>query len=83
MAKSNSGGDEDRIDTIVITIMAAVIGIVLLCSFAIPTIFGTAGLGALTDAQNSEYGGLIKIIVIVLIFGLIIPIVRGYNSRQR
>ena len=74
---------EDRIDRTMMTIIAATLAVVLICSFAIPTITGASGLGALTDAQNSQYGGLISVVVIVLIIGLIIPIVRGYNNKQR
>ena len=81
MADKKSG--EDRIDSTMITIISAVIGVIMICSFAIPVITGSAGLGALTDSQLDKYGGLVGVIVIVLIIGLIIPIVRGYNSGKR
>lgn len=73
----------DKIDASLMTIVSAVLSVVLICSFAIPVITGSAGLGALTNANLAKYGGLIELIVIVLIFGLIIPIVRGYNSNKR
>lgn len=80
MAKQES---EDKITTSLNTIMAAVLSVVLICSFAIPVIMGSAGVGGLTEAWNSKFGGLIEVVVIVLIIGLIIPIVRGYNSNKR
>jgi len=73
----------DKIDASLMTIVAAVLSVVMICSFAIPVITGSAGLGALSAANLSKYGGLIELIVIVLIFGLIIPIIRGYNSNKR
>lgn len=73
----------DKIDATLMTIVAAVLAVVMICSFAIPVITGSAGLGALSAANLSKYGGLIELIIIVLIFGLIIPIVRGYNSNKR
>lgn len=73
----------DKIDASLMTIVAAVLSVVLICSFAIPVITGSAGLGALSNANLAKYGGLIELIIIVLIFGLIIPIVRGYNSSKR
>jgi hypothetical protein len=73
----------DKIDASLMTIVAAVLSVVMICSFAIPVITGTAGLGALSAANLSKYGGLIELIIIVLIFGLIIPIIRGYNSNKR
>lgn len=73
----------DKIDASLMTIVAAVLSVVLICSFAIPVITGSAGLGALSSGNLDKYGGLIELIIIVLIFGLIIPIVRGYNSNKR
>lgn len=74
---------EDKVDSISSTLFATVFGVILLCSFAIPVILGDAGLGALTAAQESKYGGLIGVIVIVLILGLILPIIKGYNRAKR
>ena len=73
----------DKIDASLMTIVSAVLSVVLICSFAIPVITVSAGLGALSSGNLAKYGGLIELIVIVLIFGLIIPIVRGYNSNKR
>jgi len=73
----------DKIDASLMTIVAAVLSVVMICSFAIPVITGSAGLGALSAANLTKYGGLIELIIIVLIFGLIIPIIRGYNSNKR
>lgn len=80
MAKSES---DDKITSSLNTIMAAVLSVVLICSFAIPVIMGSAGVGGLSSDWYDKYGGLIEVVVIVLIIGLIIPIVRGYNSGKR
>lgn len=75
---------EDGLDRTVNTIMAATIGVILLCSFALPVITGGAGIGALVGIEDADtYKSLIGVVAIVLIIGLIIPIVRGYNSRKR
>ena len=73
---------EDKVDSISTTVFATVLGVILICSFAIPTILGSAGLGALTEAQQTQYGGLIGVIVIVLILGLLLPVIKGYNSKR-
>ena len=83
MAKAEKDGLEEKVDSITFTIVSTVFGVILLCSFAIPVILGDAGLGALTAAQDAKYGGLIGVIVIVLILGLILPIVKGYNKSKR
>lgn len=73
----------DRLDHILMTIMSATIGVIMLCSFAIPTITGSAGIGALVGDNATKYGPLLGVVVIILIIGLIIPIIRGYNAKQR
>lgn len=72
----------DKVDNIAFTIFATVFGVILICSFAIPVIFGSAGLGALTEDQASQFGGLITVIVIALILGLLLPVIKGYNHKR-
>lgn len=81
MAKKEDSFSE-KVDNISGTIFAAVLGVILICSFAIPTILGSAGLGALTESQAETYGGLIGVVVIVLIIGILLPIIKGYNNKR-
>lgn len=75
---------EDGLDRIIMTILGATIGVVLLCTCAIPVITGEAGIGALVNIEGGDtYKALIGVVVIMLIIGLIIPIVRGYNKSRR
>lgn len=79
-----AGNDgSDKIDITLNTILCAVLGVIFICSFALPTIVGQAGLGAIAGDAYASYRPLISVVGIVLIIGLIIPIVRGYNSRSR
>lgn len=73
---------EDKIDSIVLTIVAAVVGIIMLTSFAIPTIFNQ--VAGITNADAlAQYGDLLRGIILFLIIGLILFIVRSYNSAGR
>lgn len=75
---------EDEIDRTVKVILGATIGVILLCSFALPVITGSAGIGALVGIEGAEqYKALIGVVATVLIIGLILPIVHGYNARKR
>lgn len=73
----------DKIDATLMTIISAVLGVIMICSFALPTIMGSAGIGAISGETYAQYRPLISVIGTVLIIGLIIPIVRGYNSNKR
>ena len=72
---------EDRIDSTIATIISVVLGIVMLCSFAIPTVTGQLDL--LTTEEAAKYGSLIGVVVICMIIGLILVVTRGYNQKQR
>lgn len=74
----------DPIDKITMTIVSATLGAILLCSFALPTIFGDAGIGGLDIGDKTDtFKTLLATVGIVLVMGLIIPIVRGYNRDRR
>lgn len=73
----------DKIDVTLNVVLAATLGVIFICSFALPTIVGPAGLGAIAGEAYASYRPLISVVGMVLIIGLIIPIVRGYNSRSR
>lgn len=72
---------EDRITSTLMTIVSVVLGICIICSFAIPTV--TAQIGMLSDAENAKYGALIGVTVICMIMGLILVVIRGYNHKER
>lgn len=70
----------DRIDTIVNATTAAVIGVILLCSFAIPTI--VQQVGGMTG-DSAKYGDLVLTVIIFLVIGLIISLIRFFNRGER
>lgn len=70
----------DRIDTIVNATTAAVIGVMLLCSFAIPII--VQQVGGMTG-DSAQYGDLVLTVIIFLVVGLIISLIRFFNRGER
>lgn len=70
----------DRIDTIVNATTAAVIGVILLCSFAIPII--VQQVGGMTG-DSAQYGDLVLTVIIFLVVGLIISLIRFFNRGER
>lgn len=70
----------DRIDTIVNATTAAVIGVILLCSFAIPII--VQQVGGMTG-DSAQYGDLVLTVIIFLVIGLIISLIRFFNRGER
>ena len=70
----------DRIDTIVNATTAAVIGVILLCSFAIPII--VQQVGGMTG-DRAQYGDLVLTVIIFLVIGLIISLIRFFNRGER
>lgn len=71
---------QDRIDTIVNATTAAVVGVILLCSFAIPIIVQqVAGM----TGDSAQYGDLVLTVIIFLVIGLIISLIRFFNRGER
>lgn len=70
----------DRIDTIVNATTAAVVGVILLCSFAIPII--VQQVGGMTG-DSAQYGDLVLTVIIFLVIGLIISLIRFFNRGER
>ena len=80
------GEGEDKIDKVVISIVALIIGVVLLCSAAIPIISSqVTGLNKITGSvlDIATFQTLIGVAVIFTILGLIVVIVRGYTKSDR
>lgn len=72
---------DDRVDGLITTIVGAVLGLILICSFAIPTV--TDQIGNLTADQADQYGSLLGLVLIFMIIGLILYVIRRYNSAGR
>ena len=81
------GEGEDKIDKVVISIVALIIGVVMLCSAAIPIISSqVTGLNDLISGSVLNIPmlqSLIGVAVVFTILGLIIVIVRGYTKSDR
>lgn len=71
---------EDKIDAMVMTIVAAVVGVIMLASFAIPTILNQV---AALPATAADYVDLLKMPILFLVIGLILFVIRRYNSAGR
>lgn len=72
---------EDRLDNSLGVILAATVSVLVLCYMAIPTI--TQAIASLTGTAGEQYGALLGLVVTLMIIGLIIVILRGYNSKSR
>lgn len=72
---------DDKIDSMMITIVAAVLGVIMLCSFALPTI--QTQIGTLTGEAATKYGTIIGLVSLFLIIGLILFTMRRFNSAGR
>lgn len=75
---------EDNTNMMVKTIISGVVGVIILCSFAIPTVFDQLTTLSTTYADAyKEYGDMIKLTILFLIIGLLLFIVRSYNNSGR
>lgn len=89
MGDNNGSSGEDRIDKVVMSIVALIIGVVLIASAAIPII--SSQVNGLSDLKNvtgqvldiSMFQTLIGVTVVLAILGLIIAVVRGYTKGDR
>lgn len=70
----------DKIDNILETSIAAVLGILMICALVIPVgVDQIAGLGEGYDQWN----GLLYTVIVMVIIGLIIAVVRYFSSSKR
>ncbi len=72
---------EDRLDAVIGASIAALVGIVLICAAVIPT--ATTFIDGLTGANQTKYGPLLGVVLIMVIIGLIIGVLRFYSSARR
>lgn len=67
---------EDKLDSVIGMAVAAVVGVVLLCAFVIPTC--TDFIGDLTG-ENAQYAPLLGLVVLMCIIGLIVGVIRYFQ----
>lgn len=72
---------EDKLDSSIGTILTAMVSIIVLAYVAIPII--TDAIGSLTGENAATYGSLLSVVVIIMIVGIIIFVIRGYNNHGR
>lgn len=74
----------DKLDTVIGACIAGVVGIILICSMAIPIavqqIGGLANITGITAAEKSAWTSMIEVVVLMLLVGLIIAIIRHFNG---
>lgn len=71
---------EDRLDKSLGVVLTATVTVIVLCYMAIPTIMDA--IGSLKE-DSAQFAPLITLTVTMMIIGLIIVILRGYNSKTR
>lgn len=71
---------EDRLDISVTTIITAMVSMIILGYVAIPVISDV--IGSLTG-DYAKYGDLMSLVLVLMIIGVIVLVIRGYNSRGR
>lgn len=65
--------------SVVVTIVSVTIGVILLGSLLIPQTESV--LSGLTASQMDEYGGLIKLTVVITIIGIVAAALYMYTSK--
>ena len=70
----------DKLDSIIDSSIAAIVGIVLVCSAVIP--IGLQFIGDLTG-EAAQYKPLLGVVIIMVIIGLVIGVVRFFQTRER
>lgn len=74
----------DKLDTIISACIAGIVGIILLCSVAVPIsvnqIASLSSITGITSSQLSQYESMAGIVVIMLFVGLIVAIIRHFNG---
>ena len=70
----------DKVDNILETSIAAVIGILMICSLVIPV--GWDQIQSLGEGYD-QWNGLLEIVIVMVIIGLIIAIVRYFSTSNK
>lgn len=70
----------DRLDDIIDSSIAALVGIILLCVAVIP--IGLQFIGDLTG-EAAQYAPLLSVVILMVIIGLIIGVIGFYQGNKR
>lgn len=70
----------DKLDTIIDSSVAAVVGLALLATFVIPT--GIDFISSLTG-NYAKYNSLLYVVLIAAIIVLIVGVIRFYSNKSR
>ena len=74
----------DKLDTVIGACIAGVVGIILICSMAIPIAVQQIGnIGSVTGitlAEKTAWTSMVEVVVLMLLVGLIIAIIRHFNG---
>lgn len=70
----------DRLDDIIDSSVAAIVGIVMVTAALIP--IASQMIGGLTG-DDAQYAPLLGVVVIMVIVGLIVGVIRFYQSAKR
>lgn len=81
------GDDNDKLNTVINSLIVLIVGVVILCSAAIPVISSqVSGLSSLIGTGQvldiATYQTLIGVAVIFAILGLVIGILKMYTSKS-
>lgn len=74
----------DKLDTVIGACIAGVVGIILICSMAIPIAVQQIGnignVTGITLAEKTAWTSMVEVVVLMLLVGLIIAIIRHFNG---
>lgn len=69
-----------KLDDVIDSSLAAIIGIALLCAAVIP--IGVDFIGGLTG-ESTRYQGLLYLVITMCVLGLVIGVIRFYSNSKR
>ena len=70
----------DKLDDIIDSSVAAIVGVVLLCAAVIP--ISLDFIGDLTG-EAAQYAPLLSVVIVMVILGLVIGVIRFFQSSKR
>lgn len=74
----------DKLDTVIGACIAGVVGIIMICSMAIPIAVQQIGnignVAGITLAEKTAWTSMVEVVVLMLLVGLIIAIIRHFNG---
>ena len=73
----------EKMDAIIESCVATVVGIALVTTFVIPTCFGTGGFISSLTGDLAKYNTLLSAVVMMCIVGLIVGVIRYFTKSDR